>query len=125
MRILLLEDDTELGSMYATGLTRAGHEVVAATSAQDALDYLHEADVDLALVDLMLPLHNGFAFLYELRAYEDWYDLPVIILSNLSRRDLPISEILLKQLGVRDFLVKSRVKPADVVARVAKLGVRE
>lgn len=121
MKILLLEDDMDLGVMYATQLQESGHDVYAARDAQVALNILHEQPVELVLLDLMLPNHNGFAFLYEMRSYEDWQSTPVVILSNLTPRDLPVSESFLQNLGVKGFLVKSRVKPADVAETVATI----
>lgn len=117
----MLEDDHDLGGMYASQLRQDGHTVIMLDDAQDALDYLHRKPVDVVILDLMLPIHNGFAFLYEMRGYEDWHDVPVMILSNLQKRDFPVSEQLLRHLGVRDILCKSRVRPADVVASAARL----
>lgn len=118
MTIMLLEDETELAEMYAQALSDLDHQVHLAGDAQAALNILHKQAVELVLLDLMLPTHNGFAFLYEMRSYEDWQSIPVIILSNFSPRDLPVSQHFLRNLGVADFLIKSRLKPANVVAAV-------
>lgn len=122
MQVLLVEDEHDLQQLYAEILRVDSHQVWQCDSAQAALNVLHEEDVDVVVLDIALPRHNGFAFLYELRSYSDWKDIPVILLSNLSPRELEVSQQLLMHLGVRQWLIKSKVHNAEIVQAVQAAG---
>ncbi|MEJ0073759.1 MAG: response regulator [Candidatus Saccharibacteria bacterium] len=65
MRILLIEPDFLQAATYEKVLTRAGHQVARAVSAQAAVHLADEHMPDLVLLELQLPNHNGVEFLYE------------------------------------------------------------
>ncbi|MEX0668384.1 MAG: response regulator [Candidatus Saccharimonadales bacterium] len=119
MRILFVEDDVEIGTMYATQLVMEENDVVHARSAQEALDILDEYEFDLIVLDILLPGSNGIAVLQELRSYRDWRQIPVIVLSNVNPEDLEVSEQHLKDLGIREYLVKMDTTPQNLAAAVA------
>src|SRR3990167_7586657 len=102
MDILLVEDDPDLAEMYQLQLEHGGYSVTVSTSAQGALDALDAKPVELIILDLLLPQHNGLSVLYELHSYNDWQKLPVIILSSLPAREIGASQQVLKGLGVAD-----------------------
>src|SRR5438132_501341 len=118
MMVLLVEDDKDLTEMYTLQLRYGGHSVQAAATAQQALDILNDKTIDVILLDLMLPNHNGIIILYELRSYEDWQKIPVIILSNTSARELGISGSALKTLGIRNYLDKAHTKPDQLLEAI-------
>lgn len=121
MKVLLVEDDYDLIDMYDTALSAAGYSVATVGNAQEALDYLENKKVDVVVLDLLLPGHNGLDVLHELRTYEDWRKLPVIILSNLNCEDVGISAEHLRELGVAKYLIKSQTKPHVLVQAIAKI----
>lgn len=122
MKVLLVEDDYDLSDMYVAALTASGHKVSVVHNAQAALDFLENNKVNLLVLDLLLPGHNGLNVLHELRTYDDWRLLPVIILSNLNREETGISVAHLHELGVTSYLVKSQTKPHMLVQAVAKIS---
>jgi DNA-binding response OmpR family regulator len=109
VRILLVEDDWQLGQMYQAQLERAGHNVCRVESAQGALDVLENQPVDAILLDVVMPKHNGLSLLQEIRSFADWQRLPAVLLSSLPQRDLAISDQQLKHLGVKRYLNKAEV----------------
>lgn len=111
MKILLVEDSPDLAEMYQLALSQAGHEVINVPLAQQALDALDRTPFDLMILDILLPTHNGLNILHELRTYDDWRKLPVIVLSNLSLEEIGLSQELLTELGVVNYLSKSQIKP--------------
>ncbi|MEX0934603.1 MAG: response regulator [Candidatus Saccharimonadales bacterium] len=119
MKILFVEDDVEIGTMYATQLVMEENDVVHARSAQEALDILDEYEFDLIVLDILLPGSNGIAVLQELRSYRDWRQIPVIVLSNITPEDLEVSDNHLKDLGVKEYLVKMDTTPQDLAETVA------
>jgi len=121
MRVLIVEDDKDLNQMYKLALAKAGHSVSTAFSAQTALDKLESSSFEAVVLDILLPHHNGLSVLHELRSYEDWQAIPVVVLSNLNPLDIGLKPGRFAQLGIKNFLVKSRHKPGDLVAAVEAL----
>ncbi len=78
MKILLVEPDRVLAKVLTDSLHAAGHDVVCARTAQTSLDGADDSP-DIIVLETQLGLHNGIEFLYELRSYVEWQDIPVII----------------------------------------------
>jgi two-component system, OmpR family, response regulator len=79
LRILLVEDDEQIASFVAKGLTQAGNAVSHVTSAEDALGRAAPDVFDLFIVDIMLPGMDGLSLIEKLRSRK--IKAPVIILS--------------------------------------------
>lgn len=101
--------------LYRLQLEGEQIEIKSAHSAQAALDILEGFEPDVIMLDLMLPKSNGLSFLYELRSYEDWRNIPVLIISSLPMHITRINKETLKQLGVGDYLDKSEVKRSEII----------
>lgn len=118
MNVLLVEDDADIGRMYATQLLIDDHGVTQVRDAQSALDACDENDFDVVVLDILLPGSNGLAVIQELRSYSDWRHTPVIILSNVTPDDLATDDEHLSDLGVKKYLVKMETTPQDLAAAV-------
>lgn len=81
-KLLCIEPDVRLAHAYKTVLTQQGHEVVVATVAQAAIHAAEQHAIDLVILELDLPGHNGIAFLHEFRSYTDWAKVPVLVHSS-------------------------------------------
>jgi CheY-like chemotaxis protein len=82
--VLIVEDDADLREMMAQLLTMEGFASATASNGREALDYLrHGARPDVILLDLMMPVMDGWEFLREQHRDHDLAGLPVIILSAL------------------------------------------
>jgi CheY-like chemotaxis protein len=79
--VLLVEDDADTREVMARTLDNAGWEVSEAGNGREALDQLAREKPRLILLDLMMPVMDGFEFLLEMRANADWQDIPVIVLT--------------------------------------------
>lgn len=114
-KILLAEDDRAISRVYAGGLTHSGFEVTVAANGAEVLEKIRADRPDLVLLDLMMPIKNGFEVLEEMRKDNDLKDIPVIILSNLGQEsDMERS----KALGITDYLVKSDLSMKELIERV-------
>lgn len=118
-KILLVEDDIDIGKMYASQLQLGEHSVMQVRDAQSALDACDEYDFDVVVLDILLPGSNGLAVLQELRSYSDWRHTPVIILSNVTPEDLAADERHLDDLGIKKYLIKMETTPQDLATAVA------
>jgi CheY-like chemotaxis protein len=78
-RILIVEDDPEIIRLYSLFLTRAGHEPIPALGGEEALQLLEAIEIDLILLDLMMPAMDGWTVLEAIRQNERLRQVPVII----------------------------------------------
>jgi len=110
-RILLLDDDDELGQLLTEFLGRYGMHVTAATHPDLALRLLKTEPPDLLVLDVMLPGIDGFAVCRKIRESSG---LPIIMLT--ARGDLT-DRVLGLELGADDYLPKP-FEPRELVARI-------
>ena len=87
--ILVVDDDPEARDRLRQVLTRNGWTVSEAGNGQEALDVVAHAPPQLILLDLTMPVMDGFTFLHELRARPGCADIPVVV---LTARDLDAAE---------------------------------
>lgn len=114
-KILLVEDDTALASVYHARLELEGFEIQEVNNGEEALTAAMSFKPDLILLDAMMPKISGFDVLDILRNTPETTNIRVIMLTALSQ---PKDKERAEQLGVDDYLVKSQVVIGDVVARV-------
>ena len=79
--VLLVEDDQPTREMMARTLEKSDWTVSEAGNGREALERLAQQKPRLILLDLMMPVMDGFDFLLEMRTNADWQDIPVIVLT--------------------------------------------
>jgi len=79
--VLLVEDDAATREMMTRTLEKSEWTVSEAGNGREALDQLAQKKPQLILLDLMMPVMDGFDFLLEMRSHTDWQDIPVIVLT--------------------------------------------
>ena len=79
--VLLVEDDVEARALMAGMLEKAGWTVTGAGNGQEALDMMLDVQPRLILLDLMMPVMDGFGFLAAMRARPEWHHIPVIVIT--------------------------------------------
>jgi|SoiMethySBSTD1v2_1073268.scaffolds.fasta_scaffold475571_2 two-component system, NtrC family, response regulator HydG len=86
--VLIVDDDTVVGDLFARGLRGAGYDVSVVTSASDGLERAKADHPDLIVLDFRMPLVNGLGFLYRLRESEREQRTPVIVVTG----DIPLAD---------------------------------
>lgn len=120
-KILLVEDDVWLAELYCDILKSEKCTVLRVASAAEALETLDDnTDIDLVVLDMFLPEHNGIEFLHEVASHNDINHLPVIVLSSVHKHDFKMSEERWQHYGVVAHLYKPETKPNDLVVSVKK-----
>lgn len=120
-KVLLVEDDDSLASVYQTRLQAEGFDIKRVPNGEDALAAATAYKPDLVLLDVMMPKVSGFDVLDILRNTPETTNVKVIMLTALSQ---DTDKERADKLGVDEYLVKSQVVIADVVERIKKhLGV--
>ena len=80
-RILCIEDEAEMIDLMRLILERKGFEFRGASGGQKALDMLQQYKPDLVLLDLMMPGVDGWEVYRQLKARDDYKDIPVIVVT--------------------------------------------
>lgn len=111
--VLLVEDDIEARKIMAHILEKAGWKVSEASNGQEALDMMPDVQPHLILLDLMMPVMDGFGFLAEMRTRQEWQHIPVIVITakDLTREERSrlsgcVEEVLEKNAYTRDQLLE-------------------
>lgn len=117
---MIVEDDTFVMDIYYTKLSQEGFEVTICSNGQEALKKLEEKKFvpDLILLDIIMPHMDGLEFLKHIKKKEDFKNIPVILLTNLSQKE-DIEEGL--KLGASDYLIKSHFTPSEVLEKINSL----
>lgn len=111
MKILVVDDDKEIVESISIFLKGEGYEVLKAYNGLDALEMLTENDVQLMLLDIMMPKLDGIKTLLKLRETKN---IPVILISAKSE---DADKIFGLTAGADDYITKP-FNPSELVARV-------
>lgn len=109
--ILVVDDEISLVKVVRGYLEQAGYQVVTASNGREALFAAREHQPDLIILDLMMPVMDGFAFI---REYQREGSTPIIALT--ARMD-EMDKVLGLEMGADDYITKP-FSPRELVARV-------
>jgi len=113
--ILFAEDEAGLQLILSDMFKNAGYEVLKASDGIEALDILSKKNVDLVLLDLIMPKKDGFEVLKEMKANDKMKNIPVIVLTNLEGSS-DIEKAL--SLGATTYLVKANYKLDEILTKI-------
>ena len=114
--ILLLEPTQILADVCQKALSMAGHTVVWRQTAEQGVTALDEHKIDIIVLEIQIPIHNGIEFLYEMRSYNDWLDIPVLLYTDV--RKAPEFDDALSRLKVAEWLYKPQTSLHSLVHAV-------
>ena len=112
-QILVVEDDDAIRALVTEVLRDDGYEVSEACNGIEALEYVSHHRPDLIVLDLMMPVMDGWAFVEEYRRRMNSPEVPIVVTS--ASHDLPRTAERLQSFGVRTCLAK----PFDVEGLLA------
>lgn len=115
-RILAVDDAAFILSRITDALGKH-YDMVTVNSGSRALKYLDKNKPDLILLDIRMPVRDGFDILREIRAMEDRADIPIIMLTAIEDKQSVMKGI---ELGVRDYILKP-FTPEDLFERVQRV----
>ena len=110
-RILIVDDEKEIRDLIDIYLKGEGYETLKAENGEEALEILEENEVDLIILDIMMPKVNGIEACLKIREARE---MPIIMLSAKSE---DMDKILGLNTGADDYLTKP-FNPLELVARV-------
>jgi DNA-binding response OmpR family regulator len=120
-RVLVVEDDPDLGRVLMATMAGAGIDAHLATTGREAMAAIDRAPPELLVLDIGLPGEDGFAVTDWLRRQGRLSGTPLLIYSGL---DLSAEERMRLQLGSTEFMPKAEVSPEELQRRIADLLTR-
>jgi CheY-like chemotaxis protein/nitrogen-specific signal transduction histidine kinase len=110
-RVLIVDDDPIIRRQIRLALEQDGWDPDEAENGRVALDRLKDRPFDVVLLDLLMPEMNGFEVLMQMRARDEWRDLPVIVvtakdLTEEDRRQLNMGAERVLQKGLQEETLK-------------------
>jgi DNA-binding response OmpR family regulator len=115
MKILLIDDDEALTTIFTAALTKEGFTVIVANTGQEGLNKAETESPNLILLDQVMPDFSGNDVLKQLKANEKTKPIPVVILSNFSQEEL-VKEAINQ--GAVDYVFKFQIEPKDVIKKI-------
>lgn len=117
-RVLLVEDDDFLRKICKTKMEREGFNVSVAINGKEALKKIIEGDPQIVLLDIILPIMDGFEVLKRVKEDSSKSSVPIIMLTNLGQE----SEIEKGfKLGAEDYIVKAHLTVGEIIEKVKEI----
>lgn len=117
-KILLVEDDEMLHSMYTQKFSQEGYQIISAYNGAEGLKKAEEEKPDVILLDIIMPKMDGFVALKKIKQNAKLASIPVVMLTNLGQ-DEDIKKG--RELGADDYFIKANHTPTEVVAKIKAL----
>ena len=113
-KILLVDDDVDLVKVMSGALESKGYDVIVAYNGREGLEKARKEKPDLVVLDILMPVADGFTFADEFRRDPALANVPVLALTSFSQSlGQPFA------FDVSEYIVKP-IKPRDLVAKVEK-----
>jgi CheY-like chemotaxis protein len=116
-RILIAEDEKPVAKALELKLEHEGYVVTVAENGKDALDHMTSGEFDCLVLDLMMPIVDGFEVMQQLQ--EKKIQIPILVASNLAQaEDIERAQ----SLGAKEYYVKSDTPLTTVVEKIKKMS---
>ena len=116
-KILLIEDEKIMVGLLRKKLTKEGYDVSVAWDGKEGLKKARKESPNLILLDIIMPKMGGFEVMEEIAKDKELKKIPIIIVSNSGQ---PVELERAKELGVKDWLIKTEFDPQEVLDKVIK-----
>ncbi len=116
-KILIIEDEKMLAEMYRDRFIHEGYDVYSSYDAEEGMQMAIKIKPDLIILDILLPRANGTEFLEKKQKIDEIKEIAVIAYSNY---DDNIYREKAKNLGVKEYLIKTNYTPKEISEIVKK-----
>jgi len=117
-KIIIVEDDPMISEIYQKKFSESDFEVLVADSGEQALELVKKNEVDLILLDLIMPKMDGFEVIKNIRSGNYNQKAKIIVFSNLSQKEDQDKAI---KLGADGFIIKSDYTPSALIDEVKRI----
>lgn len=116
-KILYIEDEEIMIDLISRKLSQEGYEVHIARNGIEGLEMMKTIKPDLILLDIVMPKMDGMEVMEKMQEDEELRKIPFIVISNSGQ---PVEIERIKELGAKDWLIKTEFDPAEVLEKVIK-----
>ncbi|WHY67584.1 response regulator transcription factor [Neobacillus sp. SuZ13] len=110
-KLLIVDDDANIRELVLLFLKKEGFELYEASDGMKALELMEKVKIDIAIIDIMMPIMDGWELCREIREFGD---MPILMLTAKGETSQKLKGF---ELGADDYLVKP-FDPAELTARV-------
>lgn len=110
-KLLIVDDDANIRELVLLFLKKEGFELYEASDGMKALELMEKVKIDIAIIDIMMPIMDGWELCREIREFSD---MPILMLTAKGETSQKVKGF---ELGADDYLVKP-FDPAELTARV-------
>jgi len=128
--ILVADDDIDVVTFVSTVLEKSGYKVIGAKDGEEALNKIRTNRPDLIILDILMPKQSGIKLYRELKTDESLKDIPIVILSAISKRTFLRSQEALTEFGGEpvpepEVYIEKPVEPDDLAKTVSEVLIRK
>jgi len=120
-KILIVEDDRDIVEMVEYNLREQGYETLSALNGEDGVELARRQRPNLIILDIMLPIMDGFEVCRTLKSNDITAQIPIIILSAKSQET---DKVVGLELGADDYVTKP-FSPRELIARIRAILRRD
>lgn len=117
--MLLIEDDPDQIALYQTKFNLEGLETIIAKNGTDGLASAKQNKPQVILLDIVMQDLDGIEVLKRLKQESGTRDIPVLLFTNLTKRELAAAG---KKLGAVDYLIKTEFTPRQVAEKIKQIA---
>ena len=117
-KVLIVEDEELIMDLLKKKLIQEGYEVSTAYDGEQGMEKLRSVKPDILLLDIVMPKKSGYEVMEEMSKDPELNKIPIIVISNSGQ---PVELDKAKNLGAKDWLVKTEFDPREVVEKVRRL----
>ena len=114
-KVLIVEDDVYISEMYRIKFESENYKTVITSNGSEIIKMIEKEKPDIILLDIVMPVMDGFDVLKIIKSNEKFNNIPVVMLTNLSQKE-SIERVF--ELGAKGYIVKSHFTPSEVVKKV-------
>ena len=116
-KVLIIEDDDHISKVYEIKLGKENIDIVIARDGEEGINMVASEKPDIVLLDLMIPIKDGFIVLEEVKKTPFGKNVPIVVISNLGQQG-DIEKAM--KLGAADYLIKVNLSIQEVIDKVKK-----
>lgn len=120
VKLLIVDDDTQLREMYAEIFQNANFDVSQAGDGVEGLDKATKELPDVIFTGIIMPRMDGFSMMEALQKTVMTANIPIVISSHMGREE---DRVRSEKMGAKDFIVRGNTRPVEVIERINSLFV--
>ena len=113
--VLIADDDAFFGMLLKGGLKEGQFDAQTVENGEEAMKVIHTRRPDILVLDLVMPIKDGFEVLKEIKADSKLKGMRIVVLTNLAQEEDRNRAL---ELGVTDFILKSSISMAGLVEKI-------